>query len=88
MISNPRQQKKSVLSERLLPLYLLTSGFRRPSRLPPEKLNWEVIMSWEELKDDVGSVYSVIKWVVIIIGRIVCGCCIVSSCLESWRGIF
>jgi len=45
-------------------------------------------MSWQELKDDAGDVYSFLKWVVIIAGLILCGCCIVSSCVESWQGIF
>lgn len=45
-------------------------------------------MSWEEFKDDVGCGYSLIKWIVIVIVLIICGCCVVSSCLEDWRGIF
>ena len=34
-------------------------------------------MSWEELKRDVGSVYTFVKWVVIVVLLIGCGSCLI-----------
>ena len=34
-------------------------------------------MGWEEFKRDVGSVYSLVKWVVIVVLVIGCGSCLI-----------
>jgi len=45
------------------------------------------VMSWDEFKDDIGSIWSFVKWTIIILIALAAGSCLIRSCIQEWKDI-
>ena len=44
-------------------------------------------MSWDEFKNDIGGIWSFVKWTIIILVGLAAGTCVVRSCIQEWKDI-
>jgi hypothetical protein len=45
-------------------------------------------MSWDEMKNDIGGIWSAIKWTIIGLMLLGGGACLIDHLRNEWQGIF